>query len=439
MATTQLLRENPHTAGCFKVTVVAGRDKGAAAASFEGRFTVGTAEGNTLRLNDPTVSRYHAELEATPEGVLLRDLGSTNGVLLGPAHLREALLTESTEVDLGRTRLRVAIASEREVLVLPERASFGPLIGASAAMRAIYATLERAAPTGAPVLVTGESGTGKELAARAVHEASPRAGAAFVVVDCGAMLSTLIESELFGHEKGAFTGAHVAREGAFERAHGGTLFLDEMGELPLDLQPKLLRALGEGEVRRVGGDRIRKVDVRVVAATNRDLRREVNSGRFRADLYYRLAVILVRMPSLRDRLEDLPLIVPALLDRIVMQRKLPVAPRCDDALLRVLGRHTWPGNVRELKNYLEQYAILESLPPFEATEGEPGALPHLSEGLHAMPFRAAKEELLRRFEMHYLQALLEETSGNESEAARRAGIDRVTVFRALRRLGLKSA
>jgi len=438
METTPLRRENAPTAGCFKVTVLAGRDKGAVASSSEGRFTVGTAEGNTLRLNDPTVSRYHAELEATPEGVLLRDLGSTNGVVLGPAHLREALLTESTEVDLGRTRLRVAIASEREVLVLPERVSFGPLLGASAAMRSIYATLERAAPTGAPVLVTGESGTGKELAARAVHEASPRAGSAFVVVDCGAMLSTLIESELFGHEKGAFTGANVAREGAFERAHGGTLFLDEMGELPLDLQPKLLRALGEGEVRRVGGDRFRKVDVRVVAATNRDLRREVNSGRFRADLYYRLAVILVRMPSLRDRLEDLPLMVPALLDRIVTQRKLPVTPRCDDALLRVLGRHTWPGNVRELKNYLEQYAILEALPPFEATEGEPGTLPHLSDGLQSMPFRAAKEELLRRFEMHYLQALLEETGGNESEAARRAGIDRVTVFRALRRLGLKS-
>jgi len=437
METTQLRREGPPTAGRFKVTVTAGRDKGAEAHSAEGRFTVGTAEGNTLRLNDTTVSRYHAEFEATAEGVLVRDLGSTNGVVLGPARLREALLTESADVDLGRTRLRVTVGSDREVLVLPERASFGPLIGASAAMRAIYATLERAAPTGAPVLVTGESGTGKELAARAVHEASSRAREAFVVVDCGAMPPTLIESELFGHEKGSFTGANTAREGAFERADGGTLFLDEMGELPLDLQPKLLRALGEGEVRRVGGDKVRKVDVRVVAATNRDLRREVNAGKFRADLFYRLAVIQVRMPSLRDRLDDLSLVVPALLDRIVAQRKLPSTPRCDAALLQTLGRHTWPGNVRELKNYLEQYAILETLPPFEVDASEGVTVAQLTEGLLVMPFRAAKEELLRRFETHYLQALLAETNGNESEAARRAGIDRVTVFRALRRLGLK--
>jgi len=437
METTQLRRDAPPTAGRFKVTVTAGRDKGAQAHSAAGSFTVGSAEGNTLRLSDPTVSRYHAELEATAEGVLVRDLGSTNGVVLGAARLREGLLTETADIDVGRTRLRVVVASEREPLALPERASFGPLLGASAAMRAIYATLERAAPTGAPVLVTGESGTGKELAARAVHDASSRAGAPLVVVDCGAMPPSLIESELFGHEKGAFTGSVGAREGAFERADGGTIFLDEMGELPIDLQPKLLRALGEGEVRRVGSDKVRKVDVRVVAATNRDLRREVNAGKFRADLYYRLAVIQVRMPALRDRLDDLPLIVPALLERIAAQRKLPSVARCDAALLQALGRHAWPGNVRELKNYLEQYAILETLPPFEADEGEGVTITSLTEGLLAMPFRAAKEELLRRFETHYLQALLAETGGNESEAARRAGIDRVTVFRALRRLGLK--
>ncbi len=255
------------------------------------------------------------------------------------------------------------------------------------------------------------------------------------------MTETLLESELFGHEKGAFTGAlrATARAASSSSADGGTLFLDEMGELPLDLQPKLLRALGEGEVRRVGGDKVRKVDVRVVAATNRDLRRDVNAGKFRVDLFYRLAVIQLRMPSLRDRLDDLPLLVPALLDLIVAHQKLPTRPRCDEAMLRALRRHAWPGNVRELKNYLEQYAILETLPPFEEAEGEGSTAPQLTEGLLALPLRAAKEELLRRFETLYLQGLLAETDGNESEAARRAGVDRVTVFRTLRRLGLKGA
>ncbi len=246
MGTTEILRQPTPTTGRFKVTVVAGRDKGAEASSIEGRCTVGTAEGITLQLRDATVSRYHVELEATSEGVLLRDLGSTNGVVHGPTRLREALLTETAEIDLGRTRLRVHVGSEREALSLPARDSFGPLLGASAAMRAIYAMLERAAPTSAPVLITGESGTGKELAARAVHEASPRAGASFVVVDCGGLPPTLIESELFGHEKGAFTGAASTREGAFELADGGTLFLDELGELPLAAQVKLL---GTGWIR----------------------------------------------------------------------------------------------------------------------------------------------------------------------------------------------
>ncbi len=435
--TTRVRRDEQPSAGRFKVSVIAGRDKGAEGTSREGRVTVGTAEGNTLRLADPTVSRYHVELEALADGVAVRDLGSTNGVVLGAARLREALLTESADLDLGRTRLRVSVASDREPLSLPDRVAFGPLLGASAAMRSIYATLERAAPTSAPVLVTGESGTGKELAARAVHDASPRAAGAFVVVDCGAMPPALIESDLFGHEKGAFTGATSARAGAFERADGGTLFLDEVGELPLDLQPKLLRALGEAEVRRVGGDRARKVDVRVVAATNRDLRREVNAGRFRADLFYRLAVIQMRMPSLRDRLDDLPLLVPALLDRVVERRRLPKRPAFDQSLLQLLARHAWPGNVRELSNYLEQYAILEILPPFEGDLAEALPADQLAHGLLGMPFRAAKDELLRRFESHYLGALLEETGGNASEAARRAGIDRVTVFRALRRLGIK--
>jgi DNA-binding NtrC family response regulator len=296
------------------------------------------------------------------------------------------------------------------------------------------------------VLVTGESGTGKELAARAVHTASPRAHQPFEVVDCGGLPPTLIESELFGHERGAFTGATSDREGAFERADGGTLFLDELGELPLELQPKLLRALGEREIRRVGAKRVRKVDVRVVAATNRDLRREVNAGRFRADLFYRLAVIQVRMPPLRDRLDDLPLLVRGLLEGIARERGLMAHVEPDQELLDSLARHTWPGNVRELRNYLEQLLILRVPPPFAGQEAPPSRATAAAapagaagsfEGLDKLPLRTAKSELLERFERHYVERLLEQTGGNVAEAARRAGVDRVTLFRTIRRHGLR--
>jgi transcriptional regulator with GAF, ATPase, and Fis domain len=307
-------------------------------------------------------------------------------------------------------------------------------------MRRVYAMLEKAAPTTVPVLVLGESGTGKELAARALHAASPRASRPLEVVDCGGLPPTLIESELFGHEKGAFTGAVGEREGAFERADGGTLFLDELGELPLELQPKLLRALGEGEVRRVGGRKSKKVDVRVVAATNRDLRREVNAGRFRADLYYRLAVITVNLPPLRERLDDLPLIVPPLIEKIRRERRVATQVQADAALLATLRSHDWPGNVRELRNYLEQYVVLQVAMPFDRGDAAPVALAGVDEltaGLDALPLRAAKTELIERFERRYLTRVLAEAGGNVAEAARRAGVDRGTVFRALRRNGMR--
>jgi DNA-binding NtrC family response regulator len=438
------------TVPLFRMKVVAGPDAGAEAASEHGRMTVGTAEGATLRLTDPTVSRFHAELEATPAGIAVRDLGSTNGTLLGAVAVREVVVRGPVEVDVGRTRLRLSLGEGRAAIPTTAATSLGGLLGASAAMRAVFNTLERAAPTTVPVLVTGESGTGKELAARAVHAASPRAGQPFEVVDCGGLPPTLIESELFGHERGAFTGAATEREGAFERAEGGTIFLDELGELPLELQPKLLRALGEREIRRVGGKRTRRVDVRVVAATNRDLRREVNAGRFRADLYYRLAVIQVQMPPLRDRLDDLPLLVRGLLDAIVKDRGLDAVIEPDQDLLDALARHSWPGNVRELRNYLEQLLILRVPPPFAgdgavsaARAAAPGAPvrvghgPDPFDGLDNLPLRTAKAELVERFERFYVERLLEQTGGNVAEAARRAGVDRVTLFRTIRRHGLR--
>ncbi len=418
----------------FKVQVTAGPDAGAEAWSVDGRLVAGTAEGATLRVTDPTVSRFHVEFEAVDDGVVVRDLGSTNGTRLGAACVREVVVTDAVSLEVGRSRVQLAAGAERAPLPLSARSSFGALMGASAPMRAVYTALERAAPTSAPVLVTGESGTGKELAARAVHLASPRAGEAFEVVDCGGVPPTLIEAELFGHERGAFTGAVGEREGAFERADGGTLFLDELGELPLEVQPKLLRALGEREVRRVGARQVRKVDVRVVAATNRDLRVEVNAGRFRADLFYRLAVIQVRMPSLRDRLDDLPTLCRALLDVIGRERGVDVAGIELDA---AMWQHTWPGNVRELRNYLEQLVILRVPPTFETVSPSPADPGALLAGIESLPFSAARDELMARFERLYVTRLLERTAGNVAEAARVSGISRATLFRMIRRRDLR--
>jgi transcriptional regulator with GAF, ATPase, and Fis domain len=435
---TVRLKTHSLPVGSFRVDVIAGADLGRSATAVEGKLTVGTADDAALRLTDPTVSRYHVEFEATAEGVIFRDLGSTNGTAHAGAFVREGRALQSTEFHLGRTALRLVMDGSSGEVPISAGRSFGAMLGASAPMRRVYALLERAAPTTVPVLLLGESGTGKELAARALHAASPRASRPLEVVDCGGLPPTLIESELFGHERGAFTGAVGEREGAFERADGGTLFLDELGELPLELQPKLLRALGEGEVRRVGGRKAKKVDVRVVAATNRDLRREVNAGRFRADLYYRLAVITVSLPPLRERLDDLGVIVPPMVEKIRRERRVPSQVAVDPALLQTLRSHDWPGNVRELRNYLEQYVVLQVAMPFERADVSAAATAdELTAGLDALPLRAAKAELVERFERRYLARMLAESNGNVAEAARRAGVDRGTVFRAMRRNGMR--
>jgi DNA-binding NtrC family response regulator len=442
----------------FTVRVVAGPDAGQEAQSADGRLSVGTAEGALLRLTDPTVSRYHVDFEATTQGVVVRDLGSTNRTLLSEVAIREIAVTRDVELDVGRSRIRLKFEVERATVSAPLNSEFGSLIGQSTAMKMVFAALERTAATNAPVLITGESGTGKELAARAIHQASSRAAGPFEVVDCGGLPGSLIESELFGREGDASEGE---REGAFERAEGGTLFLDELGDLPLALQPKLLRALGEGEIRRMGGARPKQVNVRIVASTNRDLRRHVNSGQFRADLFYRLAVIQIRMPPLRERLEDMALLVRSLLADIAEDRDLEVHIEPDTQLVEALSRHSWPGNVRELRNYLEQLVILRTAPELGA-DGDPakaktaapgdttmalagsaGGAPisvgaEAFEALQRLPLRMAKAELLERFERHYVTQLLQATGGNVAEAARRASVDRVTLFRTIRRYGLKA-
>ncbi|MGE0322179.1 MAG: sigma 54-interacting transcriptional regulator [Polyangiaceae bacterium] len=419
----------------FRVRVLDGADVGASAEAKSGRLVIGSSSQCDLKLTDRAVSRFHVELSASATGITLKDLGSTNGTRIGNVRVERATLPGAMELSVGRTRLALELGDSHEE-VRGGRSHFGELLGSSAAMQSVYSLLEKAAPTDVPVLLLGESGTGKELAARAVHAASPRAEGPFEVVDCGGLPPTLIESELFGHEKGAFTHAISARAGAFERANGGTLFLDELGELPLEVQPKLLRALGEGEIRRVGGARRQHVDVRIVAATNRDLRSEVNRGTFRTDLYYRIAVMEVRMPPLRDRSEDIPQLARELMERIVLDRKIPTLIVPSAELLVELQKQRWAGNVRELRNYLEQLAVLQVPPPLReanTTTDDGSAFNDLLE----RPWREAKQELVERFERQYLEAALQASDGNVAQAARHAGVDRGTLFRSIRRLGLR--
>jgi len=300
-------------------------------------------------------------------------------------------------------------------------------------MRTVFAMLERAAQSDATVLIEGETGTGKEATAEALHTTGSRKKGPFVVVDCGAIPPQLLESELFGHEKGAFTGAVTARLGAFESAHGGTIFLDEVGELPIDLQPKLLRALERREIKRIGNARHQSVDVRVVAATNRNLRAEVNARRFRSDLYYRLAVLELRLPSLHERPDDVPLLV----EHILAQLGAAGAPGAevlrDPRLLADLSRHPWPGNVRELRNYVERCLALREEPPLPPVDGAEPAPAAPVEG----DLRAARESWQRDFEKRYLQDLLAKHGNNVSAAARAAGVDRKYFYRLLWRNGLR--
>jgi DNA-binding NtrC family response regulator len=424
-----------------RLEVLAGPDLGLIHEVESTLLQVGARRGCDLVLNDDKVSGHHFEIALDERGYRLRDLGSKNGTWIGPVRVMDAYVAPGTTIHVGTTRLRFQPLGESVQIKLSEGDRFGGQVGRSMVMRELFARLERLAPSDTTVLVTGETGTGKELVAEALHEHSPRSAGPFVVVDCGSIPANLIESDLFGHEKGAFTGATSHRVGAFERASGGTIFIDEIGELPLELQPKLLRVLEQREVRRVGGGRTIPVDIRVIAATNRDLAVEVNHGRFREDLYYRLAVARVHVPPLRDRREDILLLVEHFRDG------LPGAAPLDRATLELMMRHDWPGNVRELRNAVERLLILAEMPSelavrrpprpaapsIQASEA-PLANPPLTLSLDLdEPFRALKLE----FERAYVQALLEKHGGNITSAARVAGLDRVSIHKMLHRLGLR--
>jgi DNA-binding NtrC family response regulator len=419
-----------------KLSVVDGNDRGRELAARRGAVRVGTAEDNDLVLRDDSVSRRHFELKLRGDEVRVLDLGSTNGTFIDGLRVIEAVLSPGALIRLGSTAIRVTPIEEPVTIPLSTRRQFGGLLGASTAMREVFAILERAAPTEATVLIEGETGCGKELAAEAIHAHSPRADGPFIAIDCGAIAPTLVESELFGHTKGAFTGAVANRTGVFEEADGGTLFLDEIGELPLELQPKLLRALETRQIRRVGATEARKVDVRIVVATNRDLAVEINKGRFREDLYFRIAVVKVRLPPLRARREDIGTLVEHFVRRLA-----PDAVLSPDVIAAFAAR-PWPGNVRELRNAVERAVAMASekpsAPPGGGGDGR-STLDGEMSSLFPLPIKEAVERWTERFERAYLEDALARSGGSVSGAARLIGTNRRYVQRLCRRLGVKAA
>jgi transcriptional regulator with PAS, ATPase and Fis domain len=403
------------------LAVIGGPDAGRTFGATGKRVVVGTADGADLVLTDPTVSRFHCELVLEHGRAIVRDLGSKNGTLVGGIAVIAAPLADGAVLTLGKSTLRFAREPGALRPRLSPRDRFGALVGRSVAMRGVFEILERAAASDVTVLLRGETGTGKDLAAASIHQESPRRDGPFVVVDLAAAPGALLASELFGHERGAFTGADRDRIGAFERARGGTVFLDEIGDLDLELQPHLLRVLESKTVQRVGGAARIPVDVRVIAATHRDLRADVNARRFRSDLYYRLAVLEITLPPLRERTEDIPLIVAALAEDL---EDPPEAVR-DPAWVAALLKHPWPGNVRELRNHVER---ARNMGRFGAAGSEVDV---------SIPLKEARTRWVQLFESRYLAELLHAHGGNVSAAARAAGIDRVHFYRLLGRAGLR--
>jgi transcriptional regulator with GAF, ATPase, and Fis domain len=404
--------------------------RGVRAVRLQESLVCGSAPSAGLCIADPLVSRLHAAFDLRDDGVWVRDLGSRNGTYLNGIRVGMARLPDDADVTVGNTTIVFRVAGAPVTVDLWPVSQFGPLLGRSQIMRELFTRLARYAASDSPVLVQGETGTGKELVAYALHQASSRAARPFVIVDCAGLPETLLESELFGHVRGAFTGAITSRRGAFEEAEGGTVFLDEIGELPLAMQPKLLRVLESRAVRRIGESTYRPVDVRFILATHRDLQSMVAAGAFREDLYFRLAVLPVTVPPLRARVDDLPLLV----DHFAKGRPLNASR---EELSQALAARPWLGNVRELRNFVDRAVTVG------AKEAIALAQPHASvpspapTGLPAVPcdrpFKEAREAWIDHFDREYVRQLLERHSRDVAAAAAAAGVDRTYIYRLIRR------
>ncbi|MCK5800374.1 MAG: sigma 54-dependent Fis family transcriptional regulator [Deltaproteobacteria bacterium] len=465
--------------------VIAGPSAGLSAEIALDPLIVGSDPTCDLCLPDPKVSRRHLEVRLHSSGYLLRDLDSTNGTHYRGARVHDVLIGPGAELRLGDTVLRIDRGEETTSPIAPQT-HFGSLIGTSRPMQEVFGLLAAVAPTDTTVLILGETGTGKELVAEALHQRSPRHDKPFSVLDCGAVPEHLIESELFGHKRGAFTGATTDRTGIFEEAEGGTVFLDEIGELPLALQTRLLRVLDKRSIKRLGENTRRDVDVRIIAATHKDLADQANEGAFRQDLFYRLSVIEVHLPPLRNRREDIPALVRHFLhDSGVNDPSAVLAPE----VLKALETRSWPGNIRELRNVVERALVLadsglplfkeaaKTTPPLpkidreddaiaaneslinqppsppqapspsadvaetvafdEAAEGDTSwLLRSMPAGFLDHPYKEAKETLLNEFERAYLDHLVGAHGTNITHLASAAKIDRHLVRKLLRKHGL---
>ncbi len=457
-----------------KLVVTNGPDQGKEIEIGKPRVTGGRSIISDLVVQDKAVSGTHFEVSARDDGYRLRDLNSRNGVFVGELRVREVYLRPGTVFRIGHTNIQFQSTQDIVEIELSKKDRFDMMLGSSPSMREIFANLEKVAPSDLTCLITGETGTGKEMVARALHNASSRKQKPFVVLDCGSIPRELIESTLFGHEKGSFTGAHAQHTGCFEQANGGTIFLDEIGELDITLQPKLLRVLEQREIKRVGGDRTYKVDVRVLAATNGDLREEVNKGTFREDLYFRLSVVHIELPPMRDRREDIPSLANHFLREVAARRGMTMS-WSQDAMASMVS-HAWPGNVREMRNVVERAAALSDGPVItradlvfgremgpsvivshdlaqagtQAAQRAAAALAGVDLPVQSGPatfdaallkaglgFKGAKQSVVDAFEIAYLTALMLRNDGNITRSAQEAGLTRYHLRELLKRHGLK--
>ncbi len=401
-------------------------------------FTLGSGNNNDLVIDDATVSRRHCEINLTPDGYIIRDLGSTNGTYIQGVRIQSAFLGTGSEFQLGETRLVFRPLQERQEFKISPSNAFGRLYGESTAIRHVFYLAEHFAATDSTILIEGETGTGKEVLAEELHKHSNRKNKPFIVIDCASLARELVASELFGHAKGAFTGAITDRVGAFEAAEGGTVFLDEIGDLSPELQPQLLRVLEKREVRRVGSNTPRPINVRIISATNRKLQQEVNAGRFREDLYFRLSVIHMHIPPLRKRPDDIPVLAKRFLKEFLGERAAAHTSEIDQSA-GTLKQHTWPGNVRELRNIIEIAAHSGQEALNFSHFLQPNRTPQrmMDRANTDRPFKVVKQELIEEFERTYISDLLKKYEGNVTQAAKQAGLERAYLQKLVRKYGLR--